>query len=71
MGGKLQCNVHDGDLFLVFGSLCLGMMKRAVLGTRLGVWVGLDTNLLILRLDVHIAIIMIDLCVYITRPFMK
>jgi hypothetical protein len=23
------------------------MMKRAVLGTRLGVWVGLDTNLLI------------------------
>ena len=32
---------------IVFSVLCLGMMKRTVLGTRLGVWVGPDTNLLI------------------------
>ena len=40
MGGKIQRNVHDGNLIGF-------IMKRAGLGTRLGVWVGLDTNLLI------------------------
>lgn len=45
MGGKLQRNVHDGGTFFLV--MCLGMMKRAVLENRLGVWFGLDTNLLI------------------------